>query len=361
MPGFDFLIDKADLRTCRFAPADPPDADALADGQVLLRIEKFALTANNITYAVMGEAMSYWNFFPADEGWGKLPVWGFGEVAETRNAEIETGARYYGYFPASSHLTVQADAKRPGFIDVSGHRRSLPGAYNQYSLTSSDPAYDPGHENEQMIMRPLFLTSFLLADFLLDNELFGAGTAILSSASSKTAYSLAFVLSVAEQRPRIVGLTSPGNVEFTESLGVYDEVVSYGEVESISGDGEVVYADMSGNAEVRADVHRRFGDDLAHSAAVGVTHWEEQQGGGDLPGPDPVFFFAPTHLTKRAEDWGPEGVQQRFAEAWNRFVEPLGDWMEVSEETGEDAVRRVYLELLEGGTDPRRGHVLSLA
>jgi hypothetical protein len=359
--ALDFEVKRDDLRVCRFVDEDLPPAESLQPGRLRLRIEKFALTSNNVTYAVFGEAMSYWDFFPAEEGWGRLPVWGFGEVADSRHDQIEHGERYFGYFPASSHLTVEADANEGGFVDVTAHRRALPGAYNQYARTSIDPAYDPENEDEQMIMRPLFFTSFLLADFLVDNELFGASTAVLSSASSKTAYGLAFLLSIASPRPRIVGITSPGNAAFTESLGVYDEVVTYDEVEGIGGNGKALYADMAGSIPVRVAVHQRFADDLVHSAVVGATHWEEEQAEADLPGPDPAFFFAPTQLHKRAQDWGAAGLQQRFGEAWKQFAGPLGGWMQVIEASGPEAVERVYLDLLEGRADPRQGHVLSLS
>lgn len=42
----------------------------LADGQVRVRIDSFALTSNNITYAAFGDAMSYWRFFPTGDGPG---------------------------------------------------------------------------------------------------------------------------------------------------------------------------------------------------------------------------------------------------------------------------------------------------
>jgi hypothetical protein len=361
MAGVAFEIARDDLRSCRFVPSEPVVGDALDEGQVTLRIDRFGLTTNNITYAVLGESMSYWEFFPAEQGWGRLPVWGLADVIDSRHEQIEGGARYFGYFPAASHLTVLAKANSAGFVDVSEHRGSLPSAYNQYRLTGTDPAYDPAYENEQMLLTPLFFTSYLLADFLLDNDLFGAETVILSSASSKTAYGLAHLLSVAESRPRIVGLTSAGNLDFTKGLGVYDEVVTYEAVEDLPQDGKVVYADMAGNTEVRAAVHRRFADDLVHSAVVGVTHWEVEQTQVELPGPKPTFFFAPNQLSKRAQEWGPAGLQERYGEAWKRFIDPLGDWMQVIEDRGEDAVRRIYLELLEGNADPRQGHVLSLA
>ena len=48
-------------------------------------MDAFALTTNNITYAVFGAAMQYWDFFPTADPdvWGCVPVWGFAEVVET--------------------------------------------------------------------------------------------------------------------------------------------------------------------------------------------------------------------------------------------------------------------------------------
>ncbi len=73
-----------------------PDAP-LADGQVRVRVDAFALTANNITYAAMGDMLNYWKFFPSGEdGWGIVPVWGFGTVVESTHADVAVGERLYG-------------------------------------------------------------------------------------------------------------------------------------------------------------------------------------------------------------------------------------------------------------------------
>lgn len=69
----DFLVRRDDLRTCRVAESATPEPE---DGQALLRVERFGLTANNITYAVFGDGMKYWDFFPAQDGWGRVPMWG---------------------------------------------------------------------------------------------------------------------------------------------------------------------------------------------------------------------------------------------------------------------------------------------
>jgi hypothetical protein len=359
--GIDFVVRRDDLRTCDFVTGESSETDSLQRGELKLRIDKFALTSNNVTYAVFGDAMDYWEFFPADEGWGRIPVWGFGEVIDSREDGIEPGERYYGYYPMSSYLTVQAESNEAGFVDRAAHRRPLPAAYNQYLRTTSDPAYDPRHENEQMIMRPLFITSFLLADFLEDSAFFGARAVILSSASSKTAYGLAFLLSRAHERPEIIGLTSSGNKQFSEGLGIYDRVLTYSDAESLPSTMPVVYVDIAGNTPLRELLHGHFEDNMKHSALVGDTHWEENAPQSDLPGPQPSFFFAPVHLKRRTEDWGAAGLAKRFGDAWTEFVEPVGRWMKVVEGTGQSAVQRVYLELLEGRADPRDGNVLSLS
>src|SRR5271166_6375968 len=120
----DFLIATADLHRVRVLDAAPP---GLEPGQVLLTVDSFGLTSNNITYAMFGQAMSYWSFFPAEEGWGRMPVWGFAEVASSEHHAVEPGTRVYGYLPPSTELVVTAarvDAR--GFIDGSPHRSTLP-------------------------------------------------------------------------------------------------------------------------------------------------------------------------------------------------------------------------------------------
>jgi hypothetical protein len=38
------------------------------------------------------------------------------------------------------------------------------------------------------------------------------------------------------------------------------------------------FVDIAGDGEVRLAVHSHYGDELVHSMAVGVTHWEELEG-----------------------------------------------------------------------------------
>jgi hypothetical protein len=352
----DFLVAKDDLHRCRFA--EPREIEP-ADGQALLAVERFGLTANNVTYAKFGEAMSYWSFFPAEEGWGRVPMWGFAAVAESRTPELPEGTRVYGYLPPSTELIVApTHIGERGFIDASEHRAALPPAYNSYARVDADPVYDADHEEVQMLLRPLFFTSWLLDDFLADADHFGARTVVLSSASSKTSSGLAYLLAQREGID-VVGLTSPRGVAFVDSLGVYDQVVSYEDPDAL-GAGPAVYVDMAGDAAVREAVHAHFGAELVHSAVVGATHHDELgEVPEDLPGPRPTFFFAPDRVQKRSAEWGREGLEQRLAEAWHPFAGWAEGWLRVMHVEGPDALQSAYLEVLDGHVDPSTAHVIS--
>jgi len=354
----DFLVKRDELRECRIAEADPPD---LEPGQALLRVATFGLTSNNITYAVMGEAMSYWGFFPAEDGWGRVPMWGFAEVERSEAEGLEPGTRLYGYLPPSSHLVVTpVDADPSGFVDGSPHRADLPSAYHRYLATGSDSFYRADTEEIQMLLRPLFFTSFLIDDQLDDEGLATRGPVVISSASSKTAIAAAFLLAQ-RQGVELVGLTSARSAEFVEGLGIYGSTVTYDAIDSLE-QRPSTYVDIAGDGGVRQAVHAHYGDDLLYSMAVGVTHWEElgSGGGGDLPGPTPTLFFAPDRVVKRSQDWGRVDLERRVAGAWHPFCEWTGSWLESIPGEGFEAVQAAYLDVLEGRVEPKRAHVLTL-
>ncbi|MDI1273183.1 DUF2855 family protein [Polaromonas sp.] len=356
-----FLVRKNDLANTRLATAqDTP----LADGQVRVRVEAFALTSNNITYAAFGDAMNYWQFFPTgEEGWGTIPVWGFGSVVQSLHPGVAVGERLYGYYPmASATVLTPARLNTAGFHDGAPHRRELHPVYNQYLRCSADPFYTPETEDIQALLRPLFITSFLIDDFLADNDFFGARTMLLSSASSKTAYGTAFQLA---QRPgiEVIGLTSPGNVAFCESLGCYSRVLTYEQLDQISADAPCIYVDFAGNAGLRLAIHSRFAN-LKYSCSIGGTHVAELGGARDLPGPRATLFFAPAQIKKRSADWGAEGLGQRLVQAWQTFsqraTQSPSPWLITQHHQGAAAVAAAYQQVLAGQGDPHIGHILTL-
>jgi hypothetical protein len=355
MQSYDFLVKRDDLTTCSVEPASEP---TIAPGEALLRVERFGLTANNITYGVAGDLIGYWRFFPAAGEWGRIPVWGIGTVSASTVQGVAEGSRYFGYFPMSGHLVVAPRKAGPGgFADGIIHRRELPPVYNQYSLMTEALGFPAAQDNHQVIYRPLFTTSFVLADYFADNGSFGAGQVVLASASSKTAFGTAFMM---RDRPhRAIGLTSEANRGFVQRLGLYDQVVTYGEVAALDASQRTAYIDMSGNRGVLAAVHRHFGDNLVNSCSVGITHREARTGQdpATLPGARPTLFFAPDQVRKRIEEWGPARFQQSLGAAWAAFLGVVDDWVDIVQAPAPDRLQAVYETVLDGAA-PNEAHVL---
>lgn len=352
-------VRRDDLRTTRLVRGEVPD---LGPGQLLLRVDKFGLTANNVTYGVAGDMVGYWRFFPTtDPRWGRLPVWGFADVIAGDVDGCPQGARLFGYFPMATHLVVEPVRVTPaGFDDGAAHRADLPAVYNRYRRTDADPVYRADTEDEQAIFVPLFVTSFVLDDYLADRSDFGAERVLVSSASSKTAAGMALCTSRRSgPRPRLVGLTSAGNVAFVQQLGWYDEVVAYDDLESLDPGARSVFVDIAGDAAVRARVHGHLGDRLVASLTVGMTHWEATGGPDELPGPEPEFFFAPTQIEKRIADWGPSGYQERLGAAWEALLAVTEDWVDIVPVDGLAEMTDGYQRLVDGDVRPEHAFIIN--
>jgi NADPH:quinone reductase-like Zn-dependent oxidoreductase len=363
LSGVDFEVGRNDLRQTRLVRGSI-DAEAAAQaGKAVLALDHFALTANNITYAAFGDQMSYWNFFPAADGYGRIPVWGFADVVASGVEGLAVGERVFGYFPMSSHLVVEPGRLSPKrFVDQSAHRQGLSPVYNTYERVSGDPAYAPAQEAAQMILRPLVMTSYLIADFFEDNTFFGARQVLVISASSKTSLGLAFCLKrLAAAGISVIGLTSARNKAFVEGTGYYDKVVTYDAVSSLDASIPTAYVDMAGSVDLLKQIHGHFGEQIVYACRVGGTHWEDLAGRLELPGARPKFFFAPDQIAKRHKDWGPGGLEQRFAGVWGGLLGSVDSWLKVRRVKGPEAVEAAYRDTLEGRVPPEEGLVLSLA
>jgi hypothetical protein len=353
--NYDFLVSKADLASNILNEVVSRE---IADGEALLSVDRFAITANNITYGVAGDMIGYWQFFPADEPFGRIPVWGIGTVQESKAQGVEVGARYYGYFPMSSNLVVKpGKVGAHSFADQAEHRQALPPVYNQYALMTDENGYPAAHDNYQMVYRPLFTTSFVIDDFFFDNDFFNGKQVVLSSASSKTAFGTAFLLK--DRDIKTIGLTSTNNKAFTEGLGLYDQVVTYDDVAAMDNAIPTIYIDMSGNRAVLENIHNHFADQLVYSCGVGITHWESRDGADpqSLPGAKPQMFFAPSQIQKRNADWGPAEFQSKLSESWLRFIDKVDSWVTIGETSAPASLENVYLTVLNGPA-PDHAYVL---
>ncbi len=355
----DIEINRQNFRELRLVERP---AASVGEGQVRFTLDAFGITANNVTYAVIGDMLRYWEFFPVAEdpaAWGHVPVWGYATATESRCDEVPEGTRVFGYWPMASELVVRpgrVDAE--GFSDITEHRESLPSVYNRYATTAGDRMYDAAREDAAILLRPLFVTSFTIDDFVEDNDRFGASTMVISSASSKTAIGAAFLMAQHEG-VEVVGLTSEANRAFVESLGCYHRTLTYDQVGELSN-ARSVYVDVAGRRDVTRAVHEQLGDQLAYSMVVGDTHWEaEGNDGGQLVGPRPELLFAPSQIAKRRAEWGRDGFEERVERSWHAFTTFSDGWLRVSHVAGAEGIRETFLKVLEGQVEPTEAHVCS--
>ena len=342
----ELRVRRDDLAVCEVVEGEPL-RDDLAEGEAQLLVERFALSANNVTYGAMGEQLGYWRLFPAPGGFGRIPAWGYARVAASRSPALAEGQRVFGLVPMATYFTVRPAAHPIGFVDAAPHRAELSRVYNQYL-----PVEGEG-DDAALVMRPLFGTSVLLDLVLSEAGFSGARTVVLTSASSKTAYGLAHLL---RGRPvETVGLTSASRRAWVEGLGLYDTVLAYDELASLHVPAGAVLVDFAGDRAVVRGVHEQLGDALRRSILVGFTHWQAEADEAPLPGPRPEFFFAPDEMARRGRELG-----QRYAEAWSEFAPVAERTMRIERVAGGDELVRVYRALVAGSADPAVGYVVSL-
>ena len=358
---------KSDLTQSRIIDVDSPSID---EGEIAVQIESYAFTANNVTYGVAGNTIGYWKFFPAEHNennaWGCIPMWGFAEVVESNNTNFKNGERLFGYFPAADSLTLSPiKVSDQSFSDGKEHRKELPPVYNNYVRLAGDKDYDESMDAVRALLFPLHITAFCLCDSLAEDSYLGASQVIIVSASSKTAIGLAQGLADAEDSPKIVGLTSAANAKFVKSLGCYDEVISYDEMNHLDYSAGSVMVDMAGNREILGTLHTELGDQMLKCLTVGMTHWDNETTAEDALGQAMLrdrteFFFAPAHIQKRIGDWGHAG----YAEKTNLFMNARAlqskDWMQVKEISGLENFTSTYEDVVAGKINPNEGIIVNL-
>lgn len=350
-------------KTLRETKTAQLDQQPLEEGQIRVSIDKMGLTANNVSYALSGNMIGYWKYFPAEGEWGNVPGWAIGDVVESRSAAIAEGERLYGFFPMASEVVLEpGEVADDLFVDAAPHRAQLPALYNQYSRTGDEPAYLKSLEDERCLLFPLFVTSFVLYDYLIDNAFFGAQQIVIGSVSSKTGFGLAHLLKNDRNLgQRVIGITSPGNVGFVQSLNCCDQIVTYGDESAIDANLTTAWVDMSGNGPLTSRLHRMLGENMVESCIVGATHWDAERGReNDLPGAKPTFFFAPGHIAKRDAEWGQGEIWRRGSVAGAEIAKSVSDHIAVEAISGSDDVAKIWCDMLDNKVSPSRGIMISL-
>jgi len=361
-------VDRSSPGTTRLARSELAPLDP---GQVRLRIDRFALTANNITYAVMGDMLGYWDFFPVDAAdpsddvhWGRVPAMGWADVVESTHPEVGVGGRYYGWYPMGRYLDLTVSATEDGLRDDGAHRQAHAPVYRSYVDTTRDqmyPSVDADRlgdaEDRHALLRGLFLTGLLADAFFADHDYFGADAIVVLSASSKTA--IGFAQRASERGvASVVGLTSAPNAEFVRSLGWYTDVVTYDDIASLPA-VDAVSVDMAGDSVALSAVHEQLGERLKYSMIIGKSHHDSPMAQVSV-GPTPELFFAPTEVSRRLEEWGPEEYQRRCSAALEEFVAGSGSWLTVERSAGAPAAASAWTDVFAGAIPPSVGRIVSL-
>ncbi|MEN8722362.1 MAG: DUF2855 family protein [Alphaproteobacteria bacterium] len=332
------------------------------DGQVRVRVEQFGFSANNVTYGVAGDFLGYWQFFPANEPErGIIPVWGYGKVIESAHDDVRLGERLFGYFPMGADVILSpGNISDAALFDMAPHRSQLPPVYNQYVRIKNEATDWSDIEAARMLLSPVIITSYVLYDYEHDADFFGAEQIIIASASSKTAIGLAQMLSEdTDKKVKTIGLTSATNKGFVEGLGFYDQVLTYDQIDALPNVASA-FVDMSGNGVVVAGVHNHLADNLKDSCIVGMTHWDQGRAEGELPGPPPTMFFAPTEIAKKVAELGPEEATRRRDEKVYKIIKGATDWLTINQVSGGNAAVQVMNDFVANKISPDQGYVLTV-
>lgn len=367
----EFQVNKKDFSKTRLVDTKPCELNA---GEVELSINHFSFTANNITYAVIGEQFGYWQFFPASDNdcgeWGIIPTWGFATVSSSACAELPVGERLFGYWPTAATFTITpTKISATSVIDGSAHRARLPAVYNLYRRAASEPS-QKGSERaradcERMLFAPLYITAFSLHDMLHENAYFEASQIVITSASSKTSIGLAFAFAENKQidgniATTTVGLTSPRNIDLVKNVGLYDSVLSYQELENIDASQATVIADMSANGGMLSRLHGHLKHNMKSCFNVGFTDWQNTKPGPEFIQDRSQVFFAPDQIAKRIQEWGPDGFNEKSTAFLERGGEQSRQWLEIRMLDGLQGLSSVYADVCHGRVDPKQGLIIEL-
>jgi len=264
----------------------------------------------------------------------------------------------------------------PCFIEMSSSDRR---PYNQLTRCSHDPLHSPENEDLAIIYRPLFWTSFWAEDWLfssLPTPYRGASSILVSSASSKTAFCLAYLLRKRRFQGataiKTVGLTSKKNLSFTNGLGLYDAVLTYNDdlETQLDIDGSWVYVDVASNSELNGRILGALKGGLVRYVSLGLTNLTPRDANSYSPpssgvtasttSTSPEFFFMPEWLAQRRKTLKISEIANLQTGAWSGLMEDCKSWISLTRTWGAHQIQKAYEEVIEKGVGPEKGLIWSL-
>jgi len=342
----------------------PQEELEIEEGDILTQIDKFAYTANNITYAVAGDMLGYWQFFPITDSkanWGVIPVWGFADVIASKHSSIQKGERLFGYFPPAKYLKMTpSKVSDLQFIEAANHRKHLPQGYNLYKRVQAEQGYNSVMDNARALLFPLYLTSYCIWDALQEANYYGANQIVILSASSKTSIGLAYALHEDQKAPNLIGMTSKRNLKMVDDLGLYDTTLSYDDLESLDISKPTTIVDMSGNGVLMGALHQALGEQMKHTLFVGYTHWMNAQKRKGINEDRSTRFFVPMHAQEKIKEWGFAEFNKRTGDFINKTIKKTSSWLSFKTLKGLENLHEIHPQVCVGQADPKEGIIIEV-
>lgn len=369
---------------------------ALKKGEIRILVDKFGLSTNNLFYAQMGEApfLKFFHVYPIEghKDLANVPAWGLGTIIESENPEFNIGERYRGFFHMTNVVQMKAKRSSDGLVAIGGNRDKLNKAYNRFVRVSegpSSPFTGTGSKPDlAMIAAPGALSGFVIYELLKKKSYYGGNSVVLTSASSKLSLAVAVCLQEARANgkvKKVTGYTSAANIEFVQSTGLYDDVLTYEQNLPSNNEFQFVMIDVAGDA----DIFQRNKKQLKKALAVGGTHSNAKASTftsfgpsglikimGGMIAPKPVadwlddklnptleMFFAPSVMAMLADEFGKNAFEKMGDAALNEFVVAAIDngWIAVVRADALEAIQASYDRVFRGHLPPSEAVILSLA
>lgn len=367
---------------------------ALQDGEIRMEVNKVGLSTNNLFYAQMGNApfLKFFAVYPLDQHADLVivPAWGMATVIASKNPDFAVGEQFRGFLHMTNVVQMKAKRSEDGFVAYGGNRDKINSAYNgfiQVADAPTSPFKGEGIKSDlAMTSAPGALSGFILSELLKMNDIYGANTIALTSASSKLSLAIAVLLKQqrAEGKVRVVGYTGTGNKSFVENTGCFDQVLTYDEKLPNQKGEKYVMVDVAGDASI----FKRNKKSIVKALAVGGTHSDAKSStftafgpsgivkmvlgmvspgglGGWMAGklnPTLEMFFAPTVMTELKNQWGKATFDERCDLALGSFVDAAIDngWIEVNRLEDLEGIQAAYKRIFSGEVPPSEAIILSL-
>ncbi|KAL4735957.1 hypothetical protein BDV11DRAFT_173372 [Aspergillus similis] len=172
------VVSKSNNRQHATFDLQPSDPSPLKQSSVRVRSSLLSLTSNNLTYALYGTFLRWWDAYPVPQSapapynntaeWGIVPAWGLATVLQSTLPGIPQGAVLFGFWPTGSH-TVDLELT-PSELDghwreVSEHRAHLMPLYNRYRVFDTQ-GKDITEFAWDAAVGTIFIAGYLMSEYI---------------------------------------------------------------------------------------------------------------------------------------------------------------------------------------------------